>query len=184
MPIEGGFVGMVDREQFDEWLRERAAACRRGAPHRHASSASSATTTASAVVHYLRARSAARAQACRRRCARVPSSVPTARAPRWRSQAVPGAERTQVRLRLSRDRAHAAASTPAGYDGTRCDVYYRGALSPDFYGWVFPHGDTMSIGTGSADKGFSLRAAVGDAARAAAAWPAARRCAAKARRSR
>src|SRR5262249_31168236 len=24
MPIEGGFVGMVDREVFDEWLRERA----------------------------------------------------------------------------------------------------------------------------------------------------------------
>jgi geranylgeranyl reductase len=40
-------------------------------------------------------------------------------------------------------------------------VYYRGKLSPDFYGWVFPHGDTMSVGTGSADKGFSLRCAVG-----------------------
>ena len=25
MPIEGGFVGMVDREVFDEWLRARAA---------------------------------------------------------------------------------------------------------------------------------------------------------------
>ncbi len=25
MPIDGGFVGMVDREFFDEWLRERAA---------------------------------------------------------------------------------------------------------------------------------------------------------------
>ncbi len=25
MPIEGGFVGMVDREIFDEWLRTRAA---------------------------------------------------------------------------------------------------------------------------------------------------------------
>ena len=25
MPIDGGFVGMVDREVFDEWLRERAA---------------------------------------------------------------------------------------------------------------------------------------------------------------
>jgi geranylgeranyl reductase len=25
IPIEGGFVGMVDREPFDEWLRERAA---------------------------------------------------------------------------------------------------------------------------------------------------------------
>ena len=26
MPIEGGFVGMVDRDVFDEWLRTRAAA--------------------------------------------------------------------------------------------------------------------------------------------------------------
>jgi geranylgeranyl reductase len=25
IPIEGGYVGMVDREHFDEWLRERAA---------------------------------------------------------------------------------------------------------------------------------------------------------------
>ena len=32
MPIEGGFVGMVDRETFDEWLRERAA--RAGAERR------------------------------------------------------------------------------------------------------------------------------------------------------
>ena len=24
MPIEGGYVGMVDREIFDEWLRQRA----------------------------------------------------------------------------------------------------------------------------------------------------------------
>jgi geranylgeranyl reductase len=51
------------------------------------------------------------------------------------------------------------AHLPEGYDPTRCDVVYDGRLSPDFYGWVFPHGDTLSIGTGSADKGFSLRAA-------------------------
>jgi geranylgeranyl reductase len=56
----------------------------------------------------------------------------------------------------------APAIKPAGYDDTRCDVYYQGTLSPDFYGWVFPHGDTLSIGTGSADKGFSLRNAVGE----------------------
>jgi geranylgeranyl reductase len=49
------------------------------------------------------------------------------------------------------------AAAPVGYDGSRCDVIYRGTVSPDFYGWVFPHGDTLSIGTGSADKGFSLR---------------------------
>ena len=27
IPIENGYVGMVDREVFDEWLRERAASC-------------------------------------------------------------------------------------------------------------------------------------------------------------
>jgi len=54
------------------------------------------------------------------------------------------------------------ADKPAGYDGARCDVYYQGKLSPDFYAWVFPHGDTLSVGTGSADKGFSLRGAVGE----------------------
>jgi flavin-dependent dehydrogenase len=32
MPIEGGFVGMVDREHFDEWLRERARSAWRRAP--------------------------------------------------------------------------------------------------------------------------------------------------------
>jgi geranylgeranyl reductase len=54
-------------------------------------------------------------------------------------------------------------SPPAGradFDPVRCDVIYRGSLSPDFYSWVFPHGDTTSIGTGSAHKGFSLRGAV------------------------
>ena len=54
-----------------------------------------------------------------------------------------------------------APQNDASHDPNRCDVYYNGLLSPDFYGWVFPHGDTMSIGTGSADKGYSLRSAVG-----------------------
>jgi geranylgeranyl reductase len=44
----------------------------------------------------------------------------------------------------------------------RCDVIYRGQTSPDFYAWVFPHGSTCSVGTGSAVKGFSLRGAVGE----------------------
>jgi geranylgeranyl reductase len=49
---------------------------------------------------------------------------------------------------------------PFSFDASRCDVLYQKPVSPDFYGWVFPHGDTISIGTGSADKGFSLRNAV------------------------
>ncbi|HKX93823.1 MAG TPA: lycopene cyclase family protein, partial [Methylibium sp.] len=74
-------------------------------------------------------------------------------------QTVPGAERNPC-VFAYHEIVRTPAERPAGYDGSRCDVYYRGTLSPDFYGWVFPHGDTLSIGTGSADKGFSLRGAV------------------------
>jgi geranylgeranyl reductase len=54
------------------------------------------------------------------------------------------------------------AETPAAFNGQRCDVIYRGTTSPDFYAWIFPHGATTSVGTGSARKGFSLREAVAD----------------------
>jgi geranylgeranyl reductase len=56
-------------------------------------------------------------------------------------------------------RAPDAAANPE-YDGARCDVIYDGVTSPDFYGWVFPHGKTVSIGSGSAHKGFSLKTSV------------------------
>ena len=55
-----------------------------------------------------------------------------------------------------------AAETKISYDRSRCDVYYDGRMSPDFYSWVFPHGSTMSVGNGSAYKGFNLRNAVAD----------------------
>jgi geranylgeranyl diphosphate/geranylgeranyl-bacteriochlorophyllide a reductase len=56
----------------------------------------------------------------------------------------------------------APESAVKDYDPTRCDVYYQGKLSPDFYAWIFPHGPTVSIGTGSANKGFSLKTSVSD----------------------
>jgi geranylgeranyl reductase len=58
---------------------------------------------------------------------------------------------------------HEIVSAPDGergdYDASRCDVYYQGVISPDFYGWIFPHGDSVSIGVGTAIAGFSLRQA-------------------------
>jgi geranylgeranyl diphosphate/geranylgeranyl-bacteriochlorophyllide a reductase len=55
---------------------------------------------------------------------------------------------------------HEVIKTPAtGFDSERCDVYYQGQFSPDFYAWVFPHGETASVGLGSAQKGFALRPA-------------------------
>ena len=75
---------------------------------------------------------------------------------------------------------------PAGkFDGARCDVVYRWrAVAGFLFSWIFPHGDTTSIGTGSAQKGFSLRGSVGRAARARPGSTRRRPFAAKARRSR
>ena len=153
IPIDNGFVGMVDREHFDEWLRERAA---QAGAERRTGSYGKLTRDADgmAVVNYsvrgesgqmlpvqVRARAVIGADGARSGVAR---------------DAVPGAKNVECVFAY-----HEIVRKPAepgpDYDPTRCDVYYRGTVSPDFYGWVFPHGDTLSIGTGSADKGFSLR---------------------------
>lgn len=158
IPIDNGFVGMVNRDSFDEWLRERAASA--GAVRRTGNFEKlSRDEDGTSVVHYLardrhmrgeglpasvRARSVIGADGARSEVAR---------------QSVPGAERTRY-VFAYHEIVKAPAVKPAGYDASRCDVFYEGRVSPDFYGWVFPHGDTLSIGTGSADKGFSLRGAV------------------------
>ncbi|NJM91423.1 MAG: geranylgeranyl diphosphate reductase, partial [Rhodospirillaceae bacterium] len=76
-------------------------------------------------------------------------------------QVIPGAARMRY-VFAYHEIVKSPPETSAAFDGTRCDVYYRGQLSPDFYGWIFPHGETASVGTGSAIKGFALRTAVGD----------------------
>jgi geranylgeranyl reductase len=53
----------------------------------------------------------------------------------------------------------APAPATGHFDASRADVYYQGEVSPDFYGWVFPHGPCTSVGMGTAHKGFSLRGA-------------------------
>ena len=64
MPITGGFVGMVDREIFDEWLRARAAAA--GATRCSGTFESlSRDSSGAAVVHYRRAASAGAGESCR-----------------------------------------------------------------------------------------------------------------------
>lgn len=159
IPIENGFVGMVNRDQFDEWLRERAASA--GAV-RQVGTFDHLTRDADgiSVVHYLaRAQTGKNDAAPASVRARVVIGADGARSEVAR-QAVPGASRTKY-VFAYHEIVRAPAHKPPGYDGSRCDVFYQGTLSPDFYGWVFPHGDTMSIGTGSADKGFSLRGAVG-----------------------
>ena len=153
IPIHGGFVGMVDREAFDEWLRERAEAG--GATRRDGTfEAIERGADGISVVTYRGADGQARVRA------RSIVGADGARSKVARHAGVKGAERTKY-VFAYHEIVRAPAVKPADYDGSRCDVVYRGALSPDFYGWVFPHGDTLSIGTGSADKGFSMRTAVG-----------------------
>lgn len=154
IPIEGGFVGMVDREVFDDWLRERAAAA--GA-ERRAGTFERLTRDSDglSVVHY---RSADRRGELTQARARAVIGADGARSGVARA-AVPGADRMRYVFAY-----HEIIRSPcqdwAGFDGRRCDVIYRGSLSPDFYSWIFPHGDTTSVGTGSAHKGFALRGAV------------------------
>ena len=159
IPIEGGYVGMVDRDVFDEWLRERAAGA--GATRQRGTfERLSRGDDGVSVVHFqTRGKGAGdTAVDCSAR-ARCVIGADGARSEVAR-QAVPGAEKTRYVFAYHEIIAKPAVPPP-GYDATRCDVVYRGTLSPDFYGWVFPHGNTLSVGTGSADKGFSLRAAVG-----------------------
>jgi len=158
IPIEGGFVGMVNRDQFDEWLRVRAE--NHGAVRQRGTfDKLSRDDDGVSRVHFtIRTDDGMeKAASVRGRCI---IGADGARSEVAR-QSVPGAEKTKYVFAY-----HEIVKTPENMvqtesDPSRCDVYYRGSLSPDFYGWVFPHGDTMSVGTGSADKGFSLRGAVG-----------------------
>ncbi|MES2143835.1 MAG: geranylgeranyl diphosphate reductase [Pseudomonadota bacterium] len=151
--IENGFVGMVDREDFDEFLRVRAITA----------GADRLTGT------YLRIeRDAAGTHVV------------------WRDKATGQEQRTRTRLVIGADGARSvvardhvpggdkipyviayheivrAPTTVANYDPKRCDVVYDGRISPDFYGWVFPHGDTASIGMGSGVDGVDLKQATAD----------------------
>ncbi len=152
MPIDGGFVGMVDREVFDEWLRERARCA--GAERRSGTfERLDRDADGTAIVRY---RTRGGAAAVRARAVIGADGAVSAVA----RQAVPDAGEVPY-VFAYHEIVRSPAPGRADFDGKRCDVYYQGHLSPDFYAWIFPHGDTTSVGVGSAHKGFSLRNAVG-----------------------
>jgi geranylgeranyl reductase len=160
MPIDGGFVGMVDRDEFDEWLRERAAT---SGAERRTGTFELLTRDADGVarVHY-RAKGAPASSPALSVRARAVIGADGARSEVAR-QCIPGAEEVPFVYAYHEIlRTPKGADAAPGYDPKRCDVYYQGRLSPDFYAWVFPHGDTISAGAGTAHKGFSIRGAVGD----------------------
>ena len=154
MPIPNSYVGMVDREHFDEWLRERAGEA--GADRVTGTYESfSRDGYGTAIVHYkgkdgipgtLRARCVIGADGALSKVAR---------------DTVRGANKMPYVFAYHEIIASPEANN-AHFADNRCDVYYDGRLSPDFYAWVFPHGKTTSVGTGSANKGFSLKGSVAD----------------------
>lgn len=153
IPIENGYVGMVDREHFDEYLRDRAGKA----------GAERLTGT------YLRIeRDGAGTHVV------------------WRDKATGVEKRSATKLVIGADGARsvvARAEVPGGdkipyviayheiikapepspdYDPDRCDVIYDGRISPDFYGWVFPHGGQASVGMGTGLDGVDLKKATAD----------------------
>ncbi len=158
-PVENGYVGMEDRCEFDEFLRVRATEA--GAV-RLTGEATAFERDADGVarvayeakeggLHQVRARYEILANGARSDLAR---------------QAIPGSKHPKCVFAYHEIvKAPAPGTAGANYDAARCDVIYDGRTSPDFYAWVFPHGDTASIGTGSAHKGFGLRPATAEVRR-------------------
>jgi geranylgeranyl reductase len=153
MPIDGGFVGMVDREVFDEWLRQRATSA--GAERRTGQFKQITRDNDDTVIVEYQAKASSAVTRVRARAVIGADGALSAVA----RQAIPGADKMPY-VFAYHEIVRSPQSGAIDFDENRCDVYYQGELSPDFYGWIFPHGDTTSIGVGSAHKGFSLRQAV------------------------
>jgi geranylgeranyl reductase len=154
IPIEGGFVGMVDREHFDEYLRGRAADAGAhrftGTFKRIERSEGKPTRVvyrdkASGEEHYLETKLIIGADGAR-------SDVAKAE--------VPGGDK--IPYVIAYHEIIASPGKRGEYDPTRCDVIYDGAISPDFYGWVFPHGAQASVGMGTGKEGVDLKKATAD----------------------
>ncbi len=153
IPIENGFVGMVDREHFDEFLRVRA---KEAGAHRYTGTFQGIERDGdskkvvfrdkiSGNVMKLQARLIIGADGARSNVARLE---------------IPGGDKTPYVIAY-----HEIIEAPeanAVYDPKRCDVVYDGRISPDFYGWVFPHGGQASVGMGSMEKSVDVKQATAD----------------------
>ena len=158
IPIENGFVGMVDRAQFDEWLRKRAVSA--GAVREDGLFETLQREGANVRIYY-RTRGALDGDhgALKSVLAKAVVGADGAKSQVGRSAGVKGCAEANY-VFAYHEIIKTPTDKPLSFDSSRCDVLYQKPVSPDFYGWVFPHGDTISVGTGSADKGFSLRNAV------------------------
>ncbi|MBT8454552.1 MAG: geranylgeranyl diphosphate reductase [Rhodobacteraceae bacterium] len=153
IPIENGFVGMVDREHFDEFLRERAASA--GA-HRNTGTFKRIERDADGTHVVFRDKISGNEM---RLTGRYVIGADGARSDVAR-QEVPGGDK--IPYVVAYHEIIKAPDATGAYDPQRCDVVYDGAISPDFYGWVFPHGASASVGMGTGIDGIDLKKATAD----------------------
>ena len=153
IPIENGFVGMVDREDFDAFLRERA---RQAGAHRYRGTFLRIDRDGTETHVVMRDKATGREVSLG---ARIVIGADGARSLVARSE-IPGGD--TIPYVIAYHEIVAAPDATAHYDPKRCDVVYDGRISPDFYGWAFPHGNRASIGMGSMCKSVDLKQATAD----------------------
>ena len=150
IPIENGFVGMVDRKDFDPFLRTRAAEA--GAEYFTGTFVRiDRSGSVPAVIYRDKASQEERELPCK--------LVIGADGAKSRVGLAEVKDADKVPLVFAYHEIIKAPPKSAIYDPMRCDVIYDGSISPDFYGWVFPHGDSASVGMGTEISSVNLKQA-------------------------
>lgn len=150
IPIENGFVGMVDRDHFDTFLRQRAE--QSGVTLLRGTFETIARPNGRPQITFFNHDTREKNSIT----AKMVIGADGARSKVGRSEI---AEAENIPYVIAYHEIIRAPNDIDTYQSNRCDVIYDGAVSPDFYGWVFPHGDTVSVGMGTGIDGFDLKKA-------------------------
>ena len=153
IPIENGYVGMVDREHFDEFLRVRAKAA--GA-HRYTGTFTKIERDDDGTHVLYRDKVSGNQMKLR---TKLVIGADGARSNVARAEIKDG---DKIPFVIAYHEIIEAPAPTKTYDPARCDVVYDGKISPDFYGWVFPHGAQASVGMGSMLKSVDVKQATAD----------------------
>ena len=149
-----GYVGMVDRAHFDPYLRQRAADA--GA-ERMTGKLDDIREATDGLLDLTIARTTEDAGTVQFRARRVIGADGANSA--VRRIMFPASKKPPYVFAYHEIVESPEDANPEIFRADRCDVIYDGRISPDFYGWVFPHGGQTSIGTGTAVKGHNIREA-------------------------